>query len=334
MWVVRAGRGAELAEAFVRDGMVAIGGLRNLHELKTLDEVRSEWEQKHPGHSASKAGSHAGQSHRFANVMATGDDVVTFDRATRLYHLGTITGEPRFEAGVMGGAGHDGTVRSVAWASTVSRDDLPAGTRNSLGYIGTVFQPSEEAIEELRALAEGRPSAIKAKPPAEAEADEHEELAELREDMEARSIELITDAIAKLDWSQMQDLVAAILRAMGYKTRVSGPGSDRGKDIIASPDGLGFQSPRIKVEVKHRKGSMGAPEIRSFLGGLRKDDRGLYVSTGGFTNEARYEAERAEVPTTLIDLDGLAELLVQHYKSVDDEGRALVPLQPLYWPVR
>lgn len=102
----------------------------------------------------------------------------------------------------------------------------------------------------------------------------------------------------------MQQLVAAILRAMGYKTRVSPEGGDRGKDIIASPDGLGLSPPRIKVEVKHRpRTQMGASEVRGFIGGLRGDDRGLYVSTGGFTKEANYEAERAAVPVNLIDLE-------------------------------
>ncbi len=36
--------------------------------------------------------------------------------------------------------------------------------------------------------------------------------------------------------------------------------------MIASPDGLGFSSPRIVAVVKHRKDSMGAPQIRAFVG--------------------------------------------------------------------
>ena len=151
--------------------------------------------------------------------------------------------------------------------------------------------------------------------------------------MIGRAHEFIKDKISELDWSEMQDLVASILRAMGYKTQVSSKGADRGKDIFASPDGLGFQSPRIKVEVKHRsRTAIGAPEVRSFIGGLRGDDRGLYVSTGGFTKEAEYEAERATVPVNLVDLDALATLLVQHYEKLDNDGRALVPLTRFYWP--
>jgi len=90
----------------------------------------------------------------------------------------------------------------------------------------------------------------------------------------------IKDRINSLDWDEIQNLVAGFLRSMGYKTQVSPAGADRGKDIIASPDGFGFENPRIIVEVKHRRELMGSQQIRSFIGGRHKDDRGLYVCTG------------------------------------------------------
>lgn len=128
--------------------------------------------------------------------------------------------------------------------------------------------------------------------------------------VEEIAFERIKDQINRLDWSDMQDLVAGILRSMGYKTQVSPAGPDRGKDILASPDGFGFQQPRIVVEVKHREGRMGSAQIRSFLGGRHRDDRGLYVSTGGFSKDALYEADRATVPLTLWSLDELARTLI------------------------
>ena len=36
--------------------------------------------------------------------------------------------------------------------------------------------------------------------------------------------------------------------------------------------------------------AMGAQEIRSFLCGRHPGDKGLYVSTGGFSKDAHYEA--------------------------------------------
>jgi restriction system protein len=65
---------------------------------------------------------------------------------------------------------------------------------------------------------------------------------------------------------------------------------------------------------------------------LRQNDRGLYVSTGGFTKEARYEADRSNIPVTLIDLDELVELLTQNYEKADPETKAMIPLVKLYWP--
>jgi restriction system protein len=130
----------------------------------------------------------------------------------------------------------------------------------------------------------------------------------------------------------MQEIVASLLRALGYRTQISPAGPDRGKDIIASKDGFGFERPRIVVEVKHRKGQMGAQEIRSFLGGRHADDRGLYVSTGGFSRDAQYEAERAATVTHLMTLDELAKALVEQYDQIDEVGRRLLPLTKVYWP--
>jgi len=156
---------------------------------------------------------------------------------------------------------------------------------------------------------------------------------ELFKDSQGKAFEFIKDRITRLGWSEMQELVAGLLRAMGYKTRVSPTGSDRGKDIVASPDGFGFESPRIVVEVKHRSGSaMGSQEVRSFLGGRHKDDKGLYVSSGGFTKEARYEADRANIPLTLMDLDDLVRAILDHYEAMDADSKRLIPLRKVYWP--
>lgn len=144
-------------------------------------------------------------------------------------------------------------------------------------------------------------------------------------------IELIKDRVSQLGWEDMERLVAGMLKAMGYCARVTPKGPDGGRDVIASPNALGFESPRIVAKVKHRKGAMGAPAVRSFIGGLRAGDRGLYVSTGGFTKEARYEADRANVPVRLLDLDSLVRNYVEVYGKADDETRSTLPLTRIWW---
>ena len=86
-------------------------------------------------------------------------------------------------------------------------------------------------------------------------------------------------------------------------------------------------------EVKHRKGAMGAPEIRAFAGGLRYDNSGLYVSTGGFSREARYEADRANHHVALMDASDVSRGVIEHYDKMDAETRAMLPLRKIYWPV-
>ncbi len=159
------------------------------------------------------------------------------------------------------------------------------------------------------------------------------ELDQIKEDTITRAHELIKDKLLNLSPDEMEKLAAAILRAMGYKTQVMPKGPDRGVDVLASPDGLGLEAPRIKVEVKHRsRTSMGSQDLRSFLGGLREGDKALYISSGGFTQEAKYEAARSNIPLTLLGLDELANLIVTHYESFDTEGKMLIPLVKVYFP--
>lgn len=58
-------------------------------------------------------------------------------------------------------------------------------------------------------------------------------------------------------------------------------------DVELLVAGLELETPRIIAEAKHRKGMTKAPQIRSFMWELRPTNRGLLVSTGGFTREAR-----------------------------------------------
>jgi restriction system protein len=216
--------------------------------------------------------------------------------------------------------------RKVQWQKQeLPRDSLGTSTKNSLGSTLTLFEvPSSAATEVLAAL--------KGKPVPAMEDEAEEVIADPLADIESQALERIKDRVNELDWDDMQQLVAGILRAMGYKTQISPPGSDRGKDIVASPDGFGFEHPRIVVEVKHRKGQMGSQEIRSFLGGRHKDDRGLYVSTGGFTKDAQYEADRASIPLAMWTLDHVVRALIEHYDATDAETKRIVPLKRLYWP--
>lgn len=271
-----------------------------------------------------------GQVHRFGSVMQTGDDVVTYSPEERLYHIGSVTGGCIIED-TTGDDEHDSRYsRPVIWRTVASRDKLADTSKNSLGTIATLSQIGDDVFADLTAAAgtsDDSPSA-----PAQAADNETTDDDETRRITANEGIEKIKDRIVALSWEDMESLVAGLLRAMGYRTTLTSKGGDQGRDVIASPDGLGLTSPRIIVEVKHRGNPMGAPAVRSFIGGLHDSDKGLYVSTGGFTKEALYEAERARVPVTLLNLDQFARVFVDNYETTDLETSALLPLTRIYWP--
>jgi len=341
-WMIR-GESGRLYDVFREKSVAAIGWPEIAGDVKpgmTRKEIATLYLTKEPKLKRGSAISGAGQIWRFINEIKVGDRVVSYSPGNRTYLVGTVKGPAVYQedTALQGLA----LVRAVTWDSTeVDRDRLSKPAKNSLGSTLTVFVVPDPSANELTDIIAGKtPSGRDTSHDA---IDDEDEIADQGaadsvgvrdplEDIDILALERIKDIVVRLDWEEMQELVAGILRAMGYKTQVSPPGPDRGKDIVASPDGFGFEHPRIVVEVKHRTGQMDSKAIRSFLGGRHKDDRGLYVSTGGFSKDAYYEADRATVPLTLWTMDTLVRALVEHYEKTDAETKRLVPLKRMYVP--
>lgn len=123
------------------------------------------------------------------------------------------------------------------------------------------------------------------------------------------------------------------LRGMGYFiAHDAPPGPDGGVDLIVYKDALGTVPPRIKVQVMHRRNTkVTVKEIRELHGLLHNDEVGLMVSSGGFTSEAAREARASSKHVDMIDLERFVTLWQQHYDRIGDEGRAMLPLAPIYF---
>ena len=128
-----------------------------------------------------------------------------------------------------------------------------------------------------------------------------------------------------------QELVADLLRAMGYYVSwVSPPGKDGGLDVLAWPDSLGTRLPRVKVQVKRQQSAVSVDGLRSFMALLGDDDVGLFVCTSGFTKDSETEARTQEKRRIrLIGLDKLFDLWVEHYGKLTDQARRRLPLRPI-----
>jgi restriction system protein len=325
MWMVRAGEGGRLFDDFKDNSVVAISwkSVGDLSKVQSKNEVRQIVDRVYHDEKLGSRIVTSSQIARFRFDFKEGDNVITYDPESRIYQVGKIRGQYQYDPARK----EYFHVRKVEWIGTVPRDKLSAPTRNTLGAATTTFDTGREAETEILSILQmGKPIGLTT------QEEDQQQLEEVVKDQENRAKELIKDKVSNLDWEDAQRLVAAILQAMGYKTRISPMGPDRGKDIVASPDGLGLNEPRIIVEVKHRSGRIGPRDVKSFITGLRAGQKGLYVSTGGFTREAELEAERSDVPLTLIDLEQMVELIIRYYDSFDADNRLLLPLTKTYWP--
>lgn len=65
---------------------------------------------------------------------------------------------------------------------------------------------------------------------------------------------------------------------------------------------------------------------------LGEQDVGIFVSTGGFTSDAQVEARTKETrKLTLIDLEKLVDLWIEHYDKVSESDKRLRPLKPIHY---
>jgi restriction system protein len=322
-WMVRAGDNNELAGIVEDKNAVAIGwaDMGDLSKLETREETKACYQQVYQATSSSRINVNGGQLYRFAHAIVQGDYVLTYDQSSRELVIGVCNGPYTYKPDLLGERYPH--IRPVRWIRRVSRDVFGSPARNSMGSSLTIFS-LDQHLAEIEAAAAGQV------------ADQIEEIEDdappFYDEVKAKADELISDLISRIDPYDFQDLVAGLLQAMGFHAVSSPKGTDRGVDIVAHPDAFGFERPRIKVQVKHRRGPVGGPDLRQFIATLRESESGLYVSTGGFKGDAQLEAERSREPVALMDADGFVRLLLDHYENLDPEYKAKVPLRKLWMP--
>jgi len=325
-WMVRAGDDNELIETFTRLGVVSIGwiAMGDMASLTDRESFKQAYARAYPDHSQGKINVNAGQVFRFIREMHPGDLVVTFDKSTRIYSVGEITSEARYDPRAIP---EYPNIRSVRWQYAVHRDRLSPATKNTLGSTMTIFT-LDSCIEEIRTHVGDTGDGLL--PPSA----EPEETVPYAEEVGSRAEELIADLMSKLDAYDFQAMVAGILRSMGFRTKESDPGRDLGIDIVATSDPFGFELPRIKVQVKHRTSKASGPDIRNFASAMERDDSGIFISTGGFTSDAKMEAHRIGGKLNLMDRDDFIVLMLEHYEKLEPRFQAMIPLVKVWLPAR
>ena len=113
-------------------------------------------------------------------------------------------------------------------------------------------------------------------------------------------------------------LVMDLLLKMGYgydKTAgtVTGRSHDGGVDGIISEDKLGLDLIYIQAKRYGKTNKVGRKELQSFVGAMENIQKGVFITSSTFTNEAKAYAEKQQQKSIkLIDGSYLADLLIRH----------------------
>jgi restriction system protein len=202
----------------------------------------------------------------------------------------------------------------LAWARTYLKKGgaLDNSERGVWHLTPAGYEMSDEQIYDIKYLVQQQNREARAVATAQAEpiANADEEQDEI-EDVALSWKEFLLETLLKMEPGAFERLCQRILRESGFvKVEVTGRSGDGGIDGtgVLRLNLLSFQ---VLFQSKRYRGSVGAPTVRDFRGAMvGRADKGLIITTGNFTADARREATRDGAPAIdLVDGDALCDLL-------------------------
>ena len=121
----------------------------------------------------------------------------------------------------------------------------------------------------------------------------------------------LLDVVQAMPPARFETLCQRVLRESGFtRVEVTGRSGDGGIDGIGVLR-IALLSFHVFFQCKRYKGTVGAPAIRDFRGAMvGRTDKGLFITTGSFTPDAKREATRDGAPVLdLIDGDAMCTIL-------------------------
>ena len=128
-----------------------------------------------------------------------------------------------------------------------------------------------------------------------------------------------------MDPGAFERLSKRLLREAGFvNVKVTGGSGDGGLDG-SGVYRLSLVSFPVYFQCKRYKGTVGSGQVRDFRGAMQgRGDRGLLITTGTFTADAKAEATRdGAPPIDLIDGEELADLLREFGLGVESVERTV-----------
>ena len=322
LWMVRAGKYGERESVALDKNVVIIGWneLPDLSEMIDMSELGELYRETYSTETKKQVENRIGQIWRFIHEINK-DDLVALPLKTQsAIAIGEITGNYEYKE-LSENVKH---TRSVRWLKTIPRSAFDQDLLYSLGASMTVCGIKRNNAEDrIKALLDEKTHTEPIEPLLE----------EGIIDIETYAKDEIAKYIGrKFKGHNLERLVGDILKAQGYTTKVSPPGPDGGVDILASGGSLGFDHPRICVQVKSSSSPANVSVLRDLKGTMRdvNAEQGLLVSWGGFNREIEKLSKNDFFAIRLWDSGDLLDAVFRYYDKFDDELKAELPLKRMW----
>lgn len=308
---------------FLKENVIAIGW-HEMGDLSLIEKDRDAFKAKYTEvYKDAKKGSIptcAGMLYRFVNEAKIGDYVVFPSKTNREVNIGQITGEYRYDA-----EEHDYVQkRNVMWLKHFKRTVFSQGALYEIGAAQSFFLVKNYADEFLSALEKDFKNSFDKEPA------ENDVIAETADEIEQATRDYVLKALfTNFKGYPLENFVANLLEAMGYKTTVSKQGGDNGIDIIAYKDEL---PPRILVQVKSQNKDIPETVVQSFKGAMLNGDYGLFVTLSDYTPNAKIFLDKNPIIKGINGYE-LVDLIIKYYDKLNEKYQKVIPLKRVYIPV-
>lgn len=335
LWVIHiSGKGKHVVARVQDEGFVCIGWTKigNLSPHDTPEKLKAAFEQAFPHKSAASVRSSYGQVYRFAHEVEIGEPIVYPIKGSREILIGKITGPYEWSSDPELHEGDCCNVRRVEWLARVSRVRFSQQALRSFGSFSTL-STSDEFLDEVRAILAGKQLPEDA--PDTPDPSDDEEVSESEENAVSAAEEVLqaTKDYLIRRWTRtaqdFEEVVAAVFRALGYTATLQQGTRDLGVDVVAHADPLGVTPPMLKIQAKSGTSSAGAPVVKQLRGVLNAGEKGVLISLGGFSVDARH-TEQNDANLILIDADRFVDLFLDSYEKLSPEMRHRYPLKRVY----
>ncbi len=310
---------------FLNGNLIAIGWeeMGDLSSMKEREDIRKKMGECYPDASKQSIATNTGQIYRFVHEVQAGDYVVFPSKIDRMINIGIVEGE-YYYAQAANDTGYDYlNRRKVKWLKHISRQMFSQGALYEVGSALTIFQIKNYTDEYLSALNKDFKKVTEAVVEDDTVAATAEEIQENTKDF------ILKELSRQLKGFGLEDFVANLLQAMGYRTKVSKQGGDNGIDIIAYKDEL---PPRILVQVKSVDGDIKEATIQSLKGAMREGDYGLFVTLSDYTKNAQAYLDNTPIIRGINGTE-LVDLILKYYEQIDEKYQKMIPLKKVYIPI-